>query len=165
MTALAARAAPRRSRWIPWVFVGGFLVVVAANATMVVFAVGSFTGLTTTEPYTKGLRFNDRIREAEAQRRLGWQLAARFDAPGARHGAVEIRLTDRGGAPISDAAIAVTFSRPVEKGHDFTIALRAGGTGRYAAAAEFPLPGIWDVTYRIERGADTLTARERVRVE
>ncbi|MFO0987263.1 MAG: FixH family protein [Alphaproteobacteria bacterium] len=141
-------------------------VVVAANATMVVFAVGSFTGLTTSEPYTKGLRFNDRIREAEAQRRLGWQLAARIRCVGRTAGRRRDQADGpRRRAPISDAAIAATFSRPVEKGHDFTIALRAGGAGRYSAAAEFPLPGIWDVTYRIERGADTLMARERVQVE
>ena len=164
MSALAARM-PRRSRWIPWVFVGGFLLVVAVNATLVVFAVQSFSGLTTTEPYTRGLRFNDQIREAEVYERLGWRVAARFRPLEARRGVVEIRLADRGGAPLADAEVSVEFSRPVENDRDFTLTLKSMGGGRYAAEAEFPLAGVWDVKYRIERAAGTMKARDRLQVE
>ena len=38
---------PRRSAWIPWVFVGGMLLVVAVNGVLIVAAVGTFTGVTT----------------------------------------------------------------------------------------------------------------------
>lgn len=165
MSTLAARATPRRSRWIPWVFVGGFLLVVAVNAALIAFAVGSFSGLTTSEPYTKGLRFNEQIREAEVYERLGWRVAARFSPTEARRGAIEVRLTDRSGAALTGAEVSAEFSRPVEKDRDFTLTLRAQGGGRYGAEAEFPLPGIWDVKYRIERGADTLKARDRLQVE
>lgn len=164
MSTLAARAMPRRSRWIPWVFVGGFLLVVAVNATLIFFAVDSFTGLTTTEPYTKGLRFNEQIREAEVSERLGWHVAARFTPIEARRGTVEVMLTDRNGAALAGAEVNVTFTRPVEKNRDFTIALRARGGGRYAGEAEFPLSGLWDATYRIERGAETLKAHDRLQV-
>jgi nitrogen fixation protein FixH len=164
MSTLAARL-PRRSRWIPWVFVGGFLLVVAVNATLIVFAVQSFSGLTTSEPYTKGLRFNDQIREAEVYERLGWHVAARFRALGARSGVVEMKLVDRGGAPLSDAEVNAEFSRPVEQNRDFTLTLRSQGDGRYVARAEFPLAGIWDVKYRIERAGQMLKARDRLQVE
>ena len=158
-------AEPRRSRWIPWVFVGGFLLVVAVNAIMITVAVKSFTGLTTTEPYTRGLRFNDQIREAEVYERLGWKIAARFRPTSARIGTIEINLADRDGAPITDAEVNAEFSRPVEKGHDFTLTLRSVGGGRYVGNLEFPLAGIWDVKYRIERGAQNLKARDRLQVE
>lgn len=158
-------AAPRRSRWIPWVFVGGFAVVVAVNAALIVFAVNTFTGLTTSEPYTKGLRFNEQIRETEVYERLGWHVAVRFSPMGARHGGIEVKLTDRNGAAISDAAVTLAFSRPVEKDRDFTLALRPRGNGRYVAEAEFPLSGLWDVAYRIEHGAEMLKARDRLQVE
>lgn len=164
MSTLAARAAPRRSRWIPWVFVGGFLLVVAVNATMIAFAVNSFTGLTTTEPYTKGLRFNEQIREAEVYEKLGWRVAARFSPIEARRGTIEVKVADRDGAALVGAEVSVEFSRPVEKDRDFTLTLRARGNGRYAADAEFPLAGIWDVKYRIERGAAMLNARDRLQV-
>jgi len=164
MSTLAA-APPRRSRWIPWVFVGGFLLVVAVNATMITFAVKSFSGLTTSEPYTKGLRFNDQIRESQTYERLGWHIAARFRPLEARRGIVELRLTDRGGAPLADAEVNAEFSRPVEKDRDFTLTLRAQGGGRYAAEADFPLAGIWDVKYRIVHGEQVLKARDRLQVE
>ena len=164
MSTLAARM-PRRSRWIPWVFVGGFLLVVAVNATLIVFAVRSFSGLTTTEPYTRGLRFNEQIREAETYGKLGWRVAARFSPIAARRGTVEVKLAGRDGAPLADAEISAEFSRPVEKGHDFTLTLRSRGGGRYVAEADFPLAGVWDVKYRIERAAGLLKARDRLQVE
>jgi nitrogen fixation protein FixH len=165
MSTLAARAMPRRSRWIPWVFVGGFLLVVAVNAALIFFSVNSFTGLTTTEPYTKGLRFNDQIREAELYERLGWHVAARFSPVEARRGTIEVKLTDRNGAALTGAEVSVEFSRPVEKDRDFTLTLRSHGGGRYSADAEFPLAGIWDVKYRIARGSETLKARDRLQVK
>jgi hypothetical protein len=42
-----AHALASRSRYIPWLFVAGFAVVIAVNATMIWFAVGSFSGLYT----------------------------------------------------------------------------------------------------------------------
>jgi nitrogen fixation protein FixH len=160
-----AADAPRKSRWIPWAFVGGFLLVVAVNATMVAFAVTSFTGLTTTEPYTKGLRYNDQIRQAEAQARLGWQLAARLVKSGARSGELELKLTDRSGVALAGSHVVAAFARPVEKNRDFAITLESAGNGRYVGRAEFPLAGAWDVTYRIERDGQSLEARDRLQVE
>jgi nitrogen fixation protein FixH len=135
------------------------------NAALIFFSVNSFTGLTTTEPYTKGLRFNDQIREAEVYKRLGWHVAARFSPVEARRGTIEVKLTDRNGAALTGAEVSVEFSRPVEKDRDFTLTLRSHGGGRYSADAEFPLAGIWDVKYRIARGSETLKARDRLQVK
>jgi len=155
----------RRGRWIPWLFVGGFGVVLAANGIMIAFAIGSFTGLTTTEPYTKGLRFNDQIRQAEAHERLGWRLAARFQRTGVLGGDVEIKLADRNGAPLTGARVTATFARPVEKNRDFVVEFQSAGGGRYVGHADFALPGAWDVRYRIERDGQALVATDRLQVE
>ena len=40
-------AVASRSRYIPWLFVAGFAIVIAVNGVMVWFAVGSFSGLYT----------------------------------------------------------------------------------------------------------------------
>jgi hypothetical protein len=37
----------RKSSWIPWIFVGGMLVVVVVNGFMAFYAISTFTGLTT----------------------------------------------------------------------------------------------------------------------
>ena len=63
---------PRRSAWIPWVFVGGLLLVVAVNAVLIVTAVGSFTGLTTGHSYDRGRAYNHVLAEAARQDALGW---------------------------------------------------------------------------------------------
>lgn len=161
--ALPARA--RRSRWIPWVFFGGFGVVLAANVIMVTFAINSFTGLTTSEPYTKGLRYNEQLRQAEAQQRLGWHIASAFRKSGPLHGEIELKLTDRAGAPLAGATVEARFERPVERGHDFPVILQSAGNGRYVASAAFPLRGAWDVRYRIARDGAVLEARERLEIE
>ncbi|HOT83126.1 MAG TPA: FixH family protein, partial [Candidatus Defluviicoccus seviourii] len=43
--------------WYPWIFVGGMLIVVAVNAVMAIVAVGTFSGLETTDHYRKGLAY------------------------------------------------------------------------------------------------------------
>jgi len=165
MSAAIAPVPLRRSRWIPWIFVGGFALVVAVNGTMITFAIQSFTGLTTSEPYTKGLRFNDQLRQAHTQARLGWHLATRFESTGAQRGHLALSVVDRNGAPVSGAVVIAAFARPVERGHDFSLTLPSAGGGRHAADVRFPLTGAWDVRYRIEREGAVLEARERLDVK
>ena len=166
MSATATLAkSERRGRWIPWVFVGGFGVIVIVNAIMIAFAVGTFSGLTTSEPYTKGLRFNDQLRQVEAQERLGWHVSSGFARTGAQAGDLTLAITDRAGGGISGARVTATFTRPLERKRDFTVTLEARGAGRYAAHADLPLPGLWLVRYRIERDRDVLEASERIEVE
>ena len=37
----------RRSLWIPWIFIGSMLVVVAVNAMLIYYAAHTFSGLDT----------------------------------------------------------------------------------------------------------------------
>lgn len=160
-----ASGSARRSRWIPWLFVGGFGVVLLANGIMITVAVGTFSGLTTSEPYTKGLRFNEQLRQVEAQERLGWHVHSRFRPTRARAGDLELQVTDRTGTGIAGARIMATFARPLERKHDFTVALEALGGGRYGVNTALPLSGLWVVRYRIERDGNVLEASERIEVE
>jgi hypothetical protein len=48
MSDVALRAEPVRGRWIPWVFVGGMLLVVAVNLVLVWFAL--FIGVAVASP-------------------------------------------------------------------------------------------------------------------
>src|SRR5664279_301516 len=76
---MAASSAVRRSdapsgRLYPWLFVGAMGLVILVNAAMIFFAVHSFTGLATQDPYDKGLAFNRTLAAARAQAGLGWQV-------------------------------------------------------------------------------------------
>lgn len=63
---------PNRSRWIPWVFVGGMLVVVVVNGVLIFSALNSFPGLSVSGSYDRGRTYNNVLMEAARQDALGW---------------------------------------------------------------------------------------------
>jgi nitrogen fixation protein FixH len=147
----------RRSRWIPWGFVGFFAVVAAVQAVLVYFAIESFSGLATDSPYERGLEYNKTLAVKAAETALGWQVETRFvegasPATG-RAGKLELELRDRDGKPITGAAIAATLRRPLGAEVTLELALRSAAPGLYRAAAELPLAGQWDVDLDIDAPA------------
>ncbi len=154
----------RKGHWIPWIFVGGFFVVVAANGALVLFSIGTFSGLTTTEPYTKGLRFNDTLRLAETQRRLGWRIATHIDRSRPQYVSIDLVATERDGAPLLGAQVSAEIVRPLERAHDFAAVFEDAGRGRHQLSLALPHPGQWEVRYRIRRNGDLAEIRERFQV-
>ena len=154
----------RQSRWIPWTFVWGFVVVLAANGIMVFFAFDSFTGVSTEDSYRRGLGFNEQLAAKRRAERLSWQIAARLDraASGRR---LVLALHDRSGRPLSSAQVRAEFHRPIEQGLDFAVALRPVGGGRYEAPVATPRPGQWRVLFHIAYGGERIAAERRFVVE
>jgi nitrogen fixation protein FixH len=78
----AARFLPH---WVPMLFIGGFLVVIGVNATLIYFAQDTFSGLETASPYERGLDYNTTLAAEAAQDRLGWQsqtqISGKSDGP------------------------------------------------------------------------------------
>jgi len=160
-----ARPAPaRRGGWIPWAFVGGFGVVVAANAALVAFALSSWTGITAEGVFRQQAGFNATLAQARAQAGLGWTLAVRYEETGAREGRLLVEAADAGGRALAGATVAAAFRRPTADGLDFPAALAPRGSGAYAADIAFPLPGQWDVELTVTRGADTYRTLRRLHV-
>lgn len=135
----------RRDRWIPWVFVGCFAVVLAANGTLVYFAVTSWTGLHSKEYYIKGLTYNRTLEDVARQRERGWkgQIALRPAAEGGFELVVD--LSDAKARGLSGGTVQAAFVRPTHTGYDFSVTLTDRGKGRYSGAVALPLPGQWDV--------------------
>ncbi len=131
--------------WIPWTFVGFFVLVFAVNGVMVWFALSSWTGLEITNPYERGLTYNRALEAAREQAALGWQADLRFEQTGPRHGTLEFRLQDRDGGRLAGAKVDAELVRPTEEGHDFALDLSEREPGRYRAEVELPLPGQWEV--------------------
>lgn len=148
------RTGARSGRWIPWTFFGLFLLVLAANGTMITIAVSTFTGLETTNAYEKGLAYNKRLAAAAGQESLGWEAALDVTPKGGQRVAVALVLTDRLGHPINSTEVEATFLRPVQEGHDMAVRLDDQGHGRYTADIDLPLPGQWDIQL-------TATARDK----
>jgi len=136
----------RKSRWIPWTFVGFFGVVFVANAVMIWFALTTFTGLDREEPYLRGVDYNAVLEEERRQDALGWTAAVEADAE-----RLAVDVADSLEQPLRGAVVYAEITRPVNAALDFSAGLAPAGDGRYAAAIDWPAPGRWDVLVTVER--------------
>jgi nitrogen fixation protein FixH len=98
----------RKSRWIPWVFVGGMLLVVVVNGFMAFYAISTFSGLTTGQAYDRGRAYNNVLEDAARQDALGWTAVVRLDG-----GRIARSVTDRAGAPVQ-GIVEAHLLRPIE---------------------------------------------------
>ncbi len=144
MTAsLSVSKTKKGDKWIPWYFVMFFLVIAAVDATFVMLAIKTQTGLVTDRAYEKGLAYNGVLNEAEAQRKLGIIHNVSY-----KSGKITWRLSTYNKTPVTDAKVRAKFFRAVQDGNDFELVLSDEGSGNYTAAPRFPLPGAW--TARLE---------------
>jgi nitrogen fixation protein FixH len=132
---------PRRSAWIPWVFVGGLLLVVAVNAVLVVTAVGTFTGVTTGKAYDRGRAYNHVLAEAARQDALGWTGRVALDA-----GVLRVSVWNRDGQPVAGRLDGV-LRRPVE-GTELLLVAEAASPGQWLAPVDLR-PGQWEARLRL----------------
>ena len=129
---------PRRSAWIPWVFVGGMLLVIAVNAVLVVAAVTTFTGVTVPGAYDRGRAYNQVLAEAARQDALGWRAEV-----SAERGLLRVAVRDREGLPVAGRLDGM-LRAPVE-GTELPIVPVAVAPGAWQAVLEAPRPGQWQV--------------------
>ncbi len=144
----------RRSRWIPWTFVGGFGVVIVANVVLIVFALSSWTGLETDQAYKKGIAYNQTLEAASAQAARGWRTSLAFESSGPSSGTLAVSFVDSTGNPVEGLSVTAWLVRPTHEGFDREVSLVSDRAGRYATPLDFPLAGQWQV--RVEAlGRDT----------
>ncbi|WP_455219289.1 FixH family protein [Kaarinaea lacus] len=154
----------------PWV-IGWFGVVavfLAVNAVFIVLAVVSNPGLVVEDYYEQGRQYEkNAIKRLTAHNKLQWQ--SKLEIPEAvtlntvdtyRFSAVDSR-----GLPIRDADVQVVAYRPSDAGADFTTTLEPIAPGLYQASLSFPLPGIWDLNIKVQRGDDRLEMVQRLSVQ
>ena len=137
-------------RWIPWMFVLGFGVILAVNLALIVAAIRTFPGLDNPAPYDRGLAYNRVLAEATRQDAVGWRLDATLDRAS---GELVVRATDRDGAPLDGLALAGTFTRPVDSPVSVAVTLRAAGEGVYRAPLALPRAGQW-ILHLVATAAD-----------
>lgn len=149
----------RNGRYIPWLFVAGFALVIAVNGTMAWLAVGSFSGLYTAKPRDRGLHYNAVVDEQKTRDALGWRIDAQWRAESNR---LEITTRDRDGQPLDGARVAVELVRPVEKRIPVSVALGFIEPGRFAGYVELPARGNWDADIVVERGGERYALTRRM---
>ena len=129
-------------RVLAW-FVGFFLVVVLANGIMAYFALNTWTGLETEDPYVKGLNYNNEIENARIQNASGWNIEI-AQTPEAIEGRFEIQI-NRPDDSLPPSEVKATFIRSVIEGYDQEIILSHLGNCLYGSPIKLPLIGQWDV--------------------
>jgi nitrogen fixation protein FixH len=147
---------PNRSRWIPWAFVGAFVVIIAVNMVLVYAALSTFTGVTTGRSYDRGRAYNQVLAEAARQDALGWSTRVALEGK-----VLTVIATDREGLPVG-GRLEGTLLRPLE-GAELALDFAAAGPGRFIAFAELPAAGQWDarLTLTSARG-ERLDIRQRL---
>lgn len=177
--------------WAPMTILIFFGVVAAVNAIVLSFAThgmpshlvgvllpkpqGQATEITSGFPGTVA-RISER-KEALAtgssylevmrrQQHLGWQVQQGWlSRPAAGEPAVfQVRLTDRDGRPISGAAIEGQFMRVSDFHLDQSFTMRPVGSGLYQAEVTLPVPGRWDLLFRVRDGEDVYEQQASTRV-
>ena len=117
------------------IFAGFFGVIFTVNFTMAWFAVSSFPGLETRNPYMVSQEFQE---DRAAQEALGWQVAA-----WERDGVLSVAFTDRAGAPVEVAEMDAVVGRATHVADDVSPDFAYQG-GTFTAPVSLA-PGNWNV--------------------
>lgn len=156
--AFAPAARPRRSAWIPWVFVGAMALVIAVNGVLIWAALSTFTGVTVGHAYDRGLAYNDVLAESARQQSLGWRTTVRL-----ADGLLTLDAEDAEARPIAGTVQGLLL-RPLS-GDTLPLSFVAAAPGRYIAEARPPQPGQWEARLVLSTGEGRrLDIRQRVLV-
>lgn len=136
----SARKRPALS-WVPWAFVGAFVVVIVVNGILIAFATRTFSGLVVEKPYLKGLAYEATLRQEEAQATLGWSSTTAFRPLGAESGEIAVRYLDKTGRPLADLQVTATIVSPLRPEPAIDTPFRYQGDGWYRTRVDFPHPG------------------------
>jgi nitrogen fixation protein FixH len=120
-------------------FLAFFAAVFLMNGVLIWRALSTNAGIVASEPYRKGLHYNERIAAAERQAALGWK--ERLDV--AQSGSVALVLTDRAGQPVAGLKVDTVLGRPATDREDIRLALREAAPGRYEATTAALGAGNW----------------------
>ena len=138
---------PRRSRYIPWLFVAAFAVIVAVNGTMMWLAIDSFSGLYVQKARDRGVHYNDVLARQRERDLLGWRIETAWQ-PGADR--LDLAVFDANGAPLSGARVTVELVRPAQKRNSLPVAMAATAPGVFTGHADLPARGNWDADIEID---------------
>lgn len=145
---------------IPYIFVGFFAVVIVVNFLYIYVAKKTWSGLVTTDSYHKGLHYNDTLKQAEEQRKLGWKVEVSFRPISEGRALIFVSLKDERLQTIPNAEIYVKFKRPAQEGLDFSQPIKFEG-GVYTADVTFPLKGQWDLEILVIKDQKRFVQEER----
>lgn len=151
----SARPRELTGRHVLTMILAFFGVVVVANGVFIWLAIGSWTGLETENAYVEGLRYEEHLKRAEAQRALGWRLGHGWAGD-----AFEVRLRDAAAAPVGGVELTAAFRRPTHEGEDVRVILYPRQRGVFRSDPLRLAPGQWDLVILVSREGRTMFRRD-----
>lgn len=122
-----------------------FGVIFAVNGVFLYFALDTWPGLGSDNPYERGIAHNQTIAAAERQQALGWQGGLTYDG-----GALVLRLNNRAGTGVEITSGSIHLSRPASVRFDRTLPLVRQSSGVFTAKAGVLGEGQWLAKVSVE---------------
>ena len=156
---MTSKRAPKAftGRHMAAILIGFFAVVIVVNLVMARFALSTFGGTVVDNSYVASQHYNEWLQRAEAQDRLGWDMAVRVGTD--RHAVLSVR---KGGAPLTGLTVAATLAHPLGRAAPRAIVFAADADGALRSVEPLP-PGRWRLDLSIRQAADE--ARYRVDIQ
>jgi nitrogen fixation protein FixH len=108
--------------------------------------------------YDRAVAYDHELDEAERSRHLGWHATATLATDG-----LVVEVTDRAGAPITDAKVSIVGFQRAYASEALDLALVATG-GNYRARRALRA-GVYDLQIRVDRAGVEFVARQTVELK
>lgn len=126
-----------------WHVLAGFVVffglVIGLDVAFATLAYRSFPGEAASDPYEAGIEYNRTLAQRRHEAALGWRAEADTSGP-----LINIRIVDRGGAPVRGLRVSGTATRPATEAGAEALTFREAEPGHYVASSPTSR-GAWDV--------------------
>jgi nitrogen fixation protein FixH len=139
---------------------------VGANLAFMVIAAGDPSFAVERDYYRRAVEWDRTLEQRRANDALGWRLSCRLDpaAGPAPAGELAVRLEDRAGTPLSGARVTLEAFHYARASQVVEGVLAPEAPGTYVARLPIARPGLWEMRFRAERGAEVFTHVLRVDV-
>lgn len=147
-----------------WLWPVGLAVLLAAgvgtNVAFMIVAASDPSFAVEPDYYRKALAWDETMAQEVRNRSLGWQLDAAA-TPGTRRGHLTLSasIVDVAGAPLTGATVRVEALHGARAWQVIEASLPEVAPGRYAAELPLRRAGLWELRFRVVRGAEVFTRR------
>lgn len=148
----------------PAAVVAVLAITVLANVGLLIAAHDRDAAVVEPDYYRKAVAFDSTLAARVASDSLGWHAEVALGMPGADGRArLDLRLTDRDGAPVAGAAVRVTATHNRDAARHVTGALAASHPdgGDYAGELAMSRAGRWQLDLHAERGSQRFSTSLR----
>ncbi|MEX0582274.1 MAG: FixH family protein [Sneathiella sp.] len=128
-----------------------FGLMFAVNGILVYFALGSFSGVSESDAYKRGLSYNQEIDQHARQTARNWHSDIEFVQTGAVQGLLTLDIRDADGRVLEGMRVVATIRRPVIDGTDQEASLLYDGM-KYHTDLSVVGPGQWDTSILVHGG-------------